>query len=410
MNKAVKTLRELAKIYKDFSMEERNVHRVIMHQKVNDLESERPVVLIDEVPWCEMNFDGSLTLVSKDPVLQGVEDYLRKKIFQYKYFPADMVLRPYLPIPKLVKLSSIGIQVEEETLDFLDNEHIVSHKYEDQFKEESDLDKLVLPTVTYEKEETLRRMHLVQEVIGDIIPVQLSGVGCYYVVTWDDLSRYRGVTPLLMDLIDRPELIHRLVRKLTNIELHKMNQFEKLGLLDNNPETLHCTAAATKDLPPIDDSGMVKRENIWGRGAAQILASASKAMRDEFDIEYMKETVGKCGLVYYGCCEPLDKMIDVVEKIPNLRKISITPWADIDVAAEVINSRYVIASKPNPASVASKNLNEEGLKNELSKILNACKKNRSHADIVLKDISTTHNNPENIFKWEKIAMNMVMNY
>ena len=53
-----------------------------------------------------------------------------------------------------------------------------------------------------------------------------------------------------------------------------------------------------------------------------------------------------------GCCEPLDRKMDIVEKIPNLRKVSITPWADVNVAAESIGKKYVLAAKPNPASVA----------------------------------------------------------
>ncbi len=133
-------------------------------------------------------------------------------------------------------------------------------------------------------------------------------------------------------------------------------------------------------------------------------------MHDEFDIEYMKKTVGQCGLVYYGCCEPLDKKIDIVEKIPNLRKISITPWADVQIAAEAINTKYVLSAKPNPAFVSEPILDEENLKKELNNILDACKKNNCSCDIVLKDISTCHKRPENIFNWEKVAMDMVKNY
>ena len=80
------------------------------------------------------------------------------------------------------------------------------------------------------------------------------------------------------------------------------------------------------DLPGRSFDGVrLTRKDIWGRGAAQIFASVSKAMHDEFDIEYMIKTVGQCGLAYYGCCEPLDKKIDIVEKIPNLRKFPLRP-------------------------------------------------------------------------------------
>lgn len=163
---------------------------------------------------------------------------------------------------------------------------------------------------------------------------------------------------------------------------------------------------------PSEDFDGVKftRKDVWGRGAAQIFAHVSKQMHYEFDIEYMKKTVGQCGLVYYGCCEPLDQKIDIIEKIPNLRKISITPWADIQIAAESINKKYVLSAKPNPAAVAGPVLDEENIRKELGSILDACKRNGCSCDIVLKDISTCRGRPENIFRWEKIAMEMVKNY
>ena len=133
-------------------------------------------------------------------------------------------------------------------------------------------------------------------------------------------------------------------------------------------------------------------------------------MHEEFDIGYMIETVGRCGLVYYGCCEPLDNKIDIVEKIPNLRKISITPWADVDVAADAIGGKYVLSSKPNPAKVAVSRLDKEDLKREIHRILGACKRNGCNTDIVLKDISSCHGRPENIFEWEQIVMDMVKSY
>ena len=142
---------------------------------------------------------------------------------------------------------------------------------------------------------------------------------------------------------------------------------------------------------------------------AQIFASVSKAMHEEFDIAYMKEVMEPFGLVYYGCCEPLDKKIDLVEQLPHLRKISITPWADIDNAAEVIGNRYVIANKPNPAAVSGK-LDEDALRKEIGRILAACKRNGCSFDMVLKDISSAGYDVNNLIRWEQIVMEMVRNY
>ncbi len=410
MNHAIKTLRELAKTYYAYSQEECHQEKLKLHRSINDLNAIRPVVLLDEIPWIEMNMNHELTLVWKDPVLRACEDYLRKKIFQYKYFPGDMVLKPYLPIRKIILEGDSGIQVKEDIIETEQGNNIVSHEYHDQLATDTDVERIKLPEIAYNQEETMRRYQLVGGVLGDIIPIKIVGYDYMSVTTWDDISMYRGVTPLLMDLIDKPEHTHKILRKLTDIALHRLKRFEELGLFETDPSSLHCTPITNSTLKPKEEKGPVTRKNIWGRGAAQILASVSGSMRDEFDIPYMQETVGQCGLVYYGCCEPLDKMIDIVEKIPNLRKISITPWADVDIAAEAIGNRYVLSSKPTPASVAVPTLNENALRKELGRILDASKRNGCHTDIVLKDISTASHNPKNIIRWEQIAMEMVQSY
>jgi hypothetical protein len=210
-----------------------------------------------------------------------------------------------------------------------------------------------------------------------------------------------------MDLLDRPDYSHAIIEKITQCKEAELAQRAALGPLDCDGHTLHCTPWLTEDLPSPAD-GKVTRANIWGRGTAQIFGSVSREMHDEFDIQYMKRTVGTCGLVYYGCCEPLHNKDDIVEKIPNLRKIGVTAWADVNVAAEIIGGRYVVSNKPNPASVAVAALDEDALRRELGATLEACKRYGVRGlDITLKDISTCMGRPENIFRWEKIAMEMV---
>ncbi|NLC69521.1 MAG: hypothetical protein GX754_12240 [Clostridiaceae bacterium] len=411
MIRDAKILRKLAYEYVQIANSDRNAENIKLHRAVNDLGQIRPVVLIDELPWSEMNINDELTLQCSDPYLRTVEWFLRTNIFKSKYFPADMVVPGYIPVSKVINSTGIGIMVKEETLSTDKDNTIVSHKFYDVLQTEKDLEKLNNPVITYDQAETLRRYNMVGEILGDILPVRLTGISAFYVGPWDDIARYRGVTNLLIDLVDRPGFMHKIVKKLTEIKLSELEQYEALDLLDAFPTSLHCTPAITGDLPGKDFNGeKVTRKDIWGRGRAQIFAHVSKEMHDEFDISYMIQTVGQCGLVYYGCCEPLDKKIDIVEKIPNLRKISITPWADVNVAAEAIGSKYVLSCKPNPSAVAVYQLDKDALKKEIGTILDACRKNNCSCDIVLKDISSCCRRPENIFEWEKVVMDMVRNY
>lgn len=407
----IKILRKLAWDYLKIATSEKNAENIRLHTAVNDLKQIRPVVLIDELPWSEMNIEGELTLQCKDTYLREVEWFFRSNIYKSRHMPADMIVPTFVPVRKVTHSTGIGVTVDEETLPTDSNNHIVSHKYADVLQNTEDLEKLHNPVITYDREETERRYYLVGEILGDILPVKLSGIEAIPFSPWDQISYYRGVTNLLMDLADRPEFMHQIVSRLTDIWISMLEQYESLDLFDSIPFSLHCTPIHTSDLPGKSFDGIkLTRRNIWGRGAAQIFASVSKAMHEEFDIEYMIKTIGQCGLSYYGCCEPLDKKIDIVEKIPNLRKISVTPWANVDIAAEAIGGRYVLSSKPNSSSVAAPRLDHDNLKREIGIILNACRRNNCSCDIVLKDISSCCRRPENIFEWEQITMDMVKNY
>ncbi|MBM6920396.1 hypothetical protein H6A12_04400 [Phocea massiliensis] len=409
MNREEILLRTLAWEYACAANNEKNMQARTLHTAVNDLKMIRPVVLIEEIPFHELNFHGSLTLLCEDPDLHGAEDWFRRQLFKWKHFPADMILPPYFPVQKIMHSTGIGITVEEHTIATEAENHIISHEYFDQLAEPEDLEKLTPPVISYDKEETMRRYEKLANVFGDILPVRVVGHSSY-ITMWDEIARYRGVTPLLMDLIERPEHSHAIVSKLAEFEKSKSAQMEALGLFEIQPLEIHCTSALTSDLPGEYDGGIVKRSQVWGRGMAQIFGSVSKDMHEEFDIDYMKEIMEPFGLVYYGCCEPLDKKVDIVEKIPHLRKISITPWADVDNAAEVIGKRYAIANKPNPALVATATLDEDAVRQTIKRTLDACKRNGCSADIVLKDISTVSHNVQNLIRFEQIAMELVRGY
>ena len=214
-----------------------------------------------------------------------------------------------------------------------------------------------------------------------------------------------------MDLYDEPERMHRLMQKLLDIANATVDKMEEFNLFGTPSPYVHCTVGYASDLPSEENAPQkVKAKDVWGRGAAQIFAHVSPEMHEEFDINYQKQIMSRFGLCYYGCCEPLHNKIDIVSEIPHLRKISITPWADVNMAAEKIGSKYVLASKPNPAYVAVSCFDPEPVRKEIKNVLDACKKNNTPCEFVIKDISSTKGNPQNLILWEKTAMETVLNY
>jgi len=142
-------------------------------------------------------------------------------------------------------------------------------------------------------------------------------------------------------------------------------------------------------------------------GLAQMFSAVSPAMFDEYEINYSMPIFERFGLVYYGCCDPLDGKMQEVRKIKNLRKVSMSPWVNRERGAYEIGKDYVYSCKPNPAYLASIQFDENLIKNDLMEIKEICRKNGCPLEIILKDISTVNNDPSRLWKWAKIAMETV---
>ena len=408
MTNDVKILRGLAARYAAAAADHRNEDNLILHRNVNDLKMTRPVVHIDEHPWHELNHDGSLTLQCEEPLFRDLERHFRRTLYKWTTMPADMVISREIKVHKIVHSTPVGVEIDETILEGGDGNHIVAHEYHDRLKDEADLDRLKMPEYTYDEAETKRRWQMLGDAIGDILPVRIGGSNPS-VSFWDWLSQLRGVTPLMEDLIERPEFSHACAKKFADINAHTFRRWEELNLFDAHPLYVHCTPATASALPGEGfDGEHVRMKDVWGRGTAQIFGAVSPNMHDEFEIEYVKDILGQFGLVYYGCCEPLEHKIHIVEKIPNVRKIGCTPWADVDICAERIGKKYVLSSKPNPAHIA--HFDRDTVVGEITHILDACRRNGCAVDITLKDISAGGGGPENLIAWEKLVMDLVRNY
>jgi len=398
-------LRHIARQYAEAAAHPRNQSNAVLYRAVNGLKMQRPVVLIDEQPWNELNINGQLDPLCQDPVYRSAEAYMRRKLFQWQHHPADMILPPYLPVYKIIGGVPGGMPVQEDTLATDADNAIVSHQYVDQLQGMEDLDKIKMPRLTYEQAVTEARRDKLAEAVGDIMPVRITGHSTYF-SQWDMISAYRGVTSLLLDLAERPEHSHAIMERVTKLLIEQYRQYEELGLLDPEPYLIHCTAGLCDELKTPEGEPVLRR-NIWGRCMAQIFASVSPAMHEEFDIDYQIRAMEPFGLVYYGCCEPLDRKIDIVRKIPRLRKISVTPWADVNVAAAAIGRDYVVSAKPNPAHVGAA-FDPAVIKKEIKGIIDACRSEGCSFEIVLKDISSLDHNPDHLKTWEAITMDLVM--
>lgn len=396
-------VRELAKRYMELATDAKQQKMNKRMLDTNDLKLTRPPVLIDEIPWYQMNIDGELDCFCEDPTARGLEYELRKALYRRKHFRIDTLFEPFYYVPMAYNSTGIGITVQEDIRRTDDTNNIISHGYIDILEDEESVEKIKIPTFTARPDIDEKNMEFYTDLLGDAMPVKLGGRGYVYHAPWDQIMRYRGVEPVLYDLYDRPEHLHAIRQKFHEIMLAEMDFVEKHLSVTPVCANLHCTPGYVSGLA---DDGW---KATWLRTMAQGFSEISPEMHYEFDIKYILEIAPRFAYTYYGCCEPLDKKLDVIFKIPNLRKVGVSPWAKEEVMAERLGKNYVYSRKPNPAHVAIAT-DPDVIRAETEKTVKLCQKYGCPADFVLKDISTVSNHPENLIIWANTVADVLDEY
>ena len=142
-------------------------------------------------------------------------------------------------------------------------------------------------------------------------------------------------------------------------------------------------------------------------GLAQMFSTVSPAMFEEFEVRYVQRLFEPFGLVYYGCCDPLDGKMAQVRKIPHVRKVSMSPWVNQERGAREIRGDFVFSRKPNPAFLAWDVFDAEAVKQDLETTRDICRQYGCPLELILKDISTVRYEPQRLHIWYETAMEVV---
>ncbi len=400
-------LQELARAYAACAAQPKHAEKRELWLALNRCKMRRPMVLIDQIPWNEMDVDGSLACHVEDPYWRGVETWLRRTLYQQKYMPVDQVLTPYIQLPRPIHSTGWGLEVERTILQMDATSDVVSQSYHNQIRDFSDLEKLHTPVITLDREKENQILAEAEAVFTGICPYRLVGQ-TMHLGLWDQIAQWMGVENCYIELMDRPELIHALMEKLTCCTLEEIAQRNALGVFDVDSHLCHCSHTFSDDLPLADcDPQRPTSSSAWAFGLAQLFTSVSPAITAEFEVAYMRRIFPHFGAIYYGCCDRLDDRLDVIEKLPRVRKISCSPWSDRDRFAANLPHKYVMSNKPNPVFVASGTLDEDAVREDLRHTIGAARTHGVDLEIILKDISTVSYKPDCLWRWAQIAQEEV---
>jgi hypothetical protein len=377
----------------------------------NDLCMTKPPIFVDEICWAEID-DPALKPECAHPFARELEDLLLKELYCLDHDLYDQVAEPFVENPLVVYDSGFGIDEVVDTRSTGFNSEIVSRHFHVLIEGMDDIEKIREPEVVLDMERTKQYGELLSSIFDGILPVVTVGARGLWFTPWDYLIRVMGVDQTFVNLYDEPEFVEAVVRRYVDMAMRRMEKYRKLGVWASNNAPVRVGSGGcglvsrldAQELHPYD----CPTSQMWGCGNAQIFSSVSPAMHWQFSLQYEMDWLKQFGLTYYGCCEPLSGKMDLMDKIPNLRKVSMSPWNNFEAAAERCRGKYVMSCKPSPAVFAGDSFDEGEARRAILAILNATK--GCSIELVMKDISTLRFKPERLHAWAKVARDTVNEY
>jgi hypothetical protein len=399
-NGEVAILRELVKQYVEIAAKPIQDERRDLWRRHNSFERTRPPIYVRWLAaWHEAE---ESKLKCEDRFHQHFEAVLRQEIFQDD-IGDDSIQEPWLTLGASRPTPAGGIW----GLPYGRIPSPVSGgswMFDPPIKRWEDMEGLAEIHHVIDEEATASNLARIQDAIGDLIEINVDRAPVWQVWHADisyDLANLRGLEQVMWDMVDAPEELHRLCRFLSEGIQRVHQEAEDAGdwrLCDHQNQA----SPYALELPdPEANSAPVKREQLWVFAAAQEMAQVSPAMHDEFVLQYQLPIISRFGLCAYGCCENLTQKIDMLRQIPNLRRIAVTPVADVAKCAEQIGTDYILSWRPNPSQMICCGFDPDLIRLVVRDAMEASR--GCHVDITLKDVQTVQHNTANLREWVKVV-------
>ncbi len=366
------------------------------------------------------------TLVCEDPLLRGWETRLRMAVYTHEFLRDDQPIDAVFNVPWDGGVSDYGLAptvtgTAEDTaarqtyyLHPYSNLSLTSHSslgavhYEPPMRERGDIDKLRTPRLHVDQENSRRWLELAHELFDGILKVRRR---CHWWQALGGISQsaifLRGMATLLFDMADDPAWVSDFFARLAEGHLHTLDALEAGGFLglNNGCEWIHTGGIGYSDELPASgfDGQSVRCRDLWGGVESQDLIGISPTMFEELILPHVRPIVERFGLGCYGCCEPLHDWLPALQTIPNLRRVSISPWADLRVSAGHLGRRYVLSRKPLPTPLATPRFDEAAILSTLRADLAILREHDCRAEVMVKDLHTIQHQPFRLRRWVELA-------
>ena len=319
-NNDIKILRELCLRYLEVCVKPDQQPRRTLWRQLHSLKPCMPLIYIRTCAWEEMEESRYLC---EDPHYRSYESFFRKMLFQ-DTLGDDYIFEPWITVKTIHRCEGWGLDIHRHR----SQEAGGSFKVDYPLKELSDIEKICFPHHEIDEEQTQSVVQKINEAIGDLIPINVDRGPAYRMWTADlstDLGYLRGIENLMLDMMDQPEWLHRLLGFMRDHE-----QAEKAGDWGLSAHQNQAMPYAEELSDPVANVNGILRKELWGYMASQELTLVGPNLWNEFMFEYQKPILEQFGLTAYGCCEDLTRKIPYLRTLKNLRRIAVSPFANVN--------------------------------------------------------------------------------
>ena len=397
-------LRRLAERKAEIASDPVNLERKRLWYKHDAGQAERPMVLAEIMGVPNETLPLSVTECST-PALRVLEYVIRSEIYQFEVLKDDHVVEPCINMPWRAKIGDYGVM---ETVQYGDNDgKLASHVWDHPIKDlDKDFDRLKFRDFQVDREGTFERKRQLETVFEGILPVRIRGAYWWSMGITLAAIRLIGLENLMLYMYDKPEGLKRLMAFLRDEHMSFARSLEEEGLMTANNENDYIGSGSvgyTRDLPSeqVPDGRPARLKDLWVLLESQETVGVGPDQFEEFVFPYQKaiaEAFGKC---YYGCCEPVHSRWHILKNMPNISRVSVSPWADEEIMAEALGQDVVYCRKPNPTQVSTEKFDEKAIRDDIAKTLSIARGCR--IELVMKDVHTLNNEPKRLARWVEIA-------
>lgn len=389
-------LRETAKRQLELANQDSNKERIKKWYLHNDLQGETPMIHLEMGTFAQEILPERMKCTGE--FARWAEEILYSNFLNQELFDDDRVTPDYFPVPYDTWFTLFDIPVKvDHTTDSSGKESLGHHFVPVLGDLEEDYEKLKPSSFGVNLESSQAKKDVMEECIGDILPVKMQ-LGSMYSVPTQMLVHIMKMEDMMLAMYDAPELFQEMMDRIGSDTLAYYRFLEDKHLIQ--PTVAYeglgqGTWCFTKELPGWEEweRRPFTTRDVWGFMDSQETVGISPTMFEEFIFPCYKKISEQFGLLSYGCCEPVDPIWDrCISKLSNLRKVSISPWCNEEFMGERLRgSKVIYHRKPSPNFLGvDPVLDEEAFRQHIRKSLKAAR--GCKMEITQRDVYTIHHN------------------